>query len=166
MNYVYMILRKEDSKSLGADIAPAGSPLYIGITAHKKRLSDLKRGRLTFDRSQIHVLFEHEDIEWCKAMEKALIATYGRKDLGTGILLNHTDGGDGTTRRAHTEESKKKTSRAVARDWIVTTPEGVELFVTNMSTFCTEHGLSPSLMSRVASGQRNHHKHYRCRRAA
>ena len=41
-----------------------------------------------------------------------MIALFGRKDLGTGILRNLTDGGEGASGRILTEETKKKIGEA------------------------------------------------------
>lgn len=46
------------------------------------------------------------------ALERWLIRWWGRKDLNTGILHNKTDGGDGTTNRILTEETKRKISQS------------------------------------------------------
>jgi hypothetical protein len=46
------------------------------------------------------------------ALEIELIAKYGRKDLGTGILRNRTNGGDGNAGRIMKDETRAKISVA------------------------------------------------------
>lgn len=74
---------------------------YIGIGKTEKR-AHTKSGRNFFWKkitnfTEFVVEILHENIDWNEAceLEKFYIKKYGRKDLGTGILCNKTDGGDG-----------------------------------------------------------------------
>ena len=104
-----------------------GSPYYIGIGKPRRPYTGRRTCGSPPPKERIVIL--HEDLEWEEAcrIERELIAFYGRKDLGTGILRNLTDGGDGVrgiseearkklseehTGKKHSEESKKKMSEA------------------------------------------------------
>lgn len=54
---------------------------------------------------------------------------------------------------------------ALAKRYIVTTPDGDELEVYNLNAFCREEGLNQGHMVSVARGLYTHHKGWRCRYA-
>lgn len=58
---------------------------------------------------------------------------------------------------------KRLALRGKAKDYIVTTPQGEELAVTNIFKFSKETGLDHSSLIRVARGKRSHYKGYLCR---
>lgn len=75
-------------------------PFYIGIGENIER-AYTKRSRNKYwkhivKNTQFLVEFLMEDITWQEACEKEkeFIKLYGRKDKGTGTLVNMTDGGD------------------------------------------------------------------------
>lgn len=106
------------------------TPYYIGkgkgrrIFSKKDRVVNLPK-----DKSRIIFLKQHLTEEEAFKHEIYMISIFGRKDLGTGILHNRTDGGEGTsghivtnevreklkklnTGRKHSDESKRKISEA------------------------------------------------------
>ena len=76
-----------------------GSRIYV---KHQKGISVPK------DKSKIIFLKQNLTEEEAFKHEKYMIAVFGRKDLGTGILRNRTNGGEGASGRIKTEEERKK----------------------------------------------------------
>ena len=91
---------------------------YIGIGKTEKRAySEDKRNRFWKHIVQksgytIEIIAENLDYDDAKELEILLIKAYGRKDTGSGNLVNLTDGGDGCTGFIITEEYRKKLSEA------------------------------------------------------
>jgi hypothetical protein len=87
------------------------TPYYAGKGCGKRAFHSMVGHRPPKDKSRIIIfpmLNEAEAIE----SEIALIELFGRKDIGTGILRNFTDGGDGIAGHVHSDESKRKMSEA------------------------------------------------------
>ena len=99
--YTYAYLREDKT------------PYYIG-KGHGKRA--YWRGRRCVptptDTSRILILKYFEEEADAFKHEIYMIAVYGRKDLGTGILRNMSDGGEGSSGYTHTLEARVKMSKA------------------------------------------------------
>ena len=59
---------------------------------------------------EVQILKSNLSIQDAKELEIILVDYYGRQNLGTGILVNLTDGGDGCDGLKHSDETKKKIS--------------------------------------------------------
>ena len=88
--YTYAYLRSKTSKT-----AEAGTPYYIGKGHGKRAYAYHRRTPVPKDKSKIIILKENLSEKEAFSHEREMIQFYGRKDLGTGILMNWTDGGEG-----------------------------------------------------------------------
>ena len=99
--YTYAYLREDKT------------PYYIGKgkgdRAYRKNKTDIKPPK---DKSRIIFLKQNLLEQEAFKHEIYMIAVFGRKDLGTGILHNKTNGGEGKSGWIPSEEIRKKWSNA------------------------------------------------------
>jgi hypothetical protein len=99
--YTYAFLREDRT------------PYYIGKGTGRRLYLNCKRVcSKPKDKSRIIFLKQNLTEEEAFKHEIYMIAVFGRIDLGTGILRNLTDGGEGTSGLVPSEEHRRKLSEA------------------------------------------------------
>jgi len=90
------------------------TPYYVGKgkdnRAYRKRKNEINPPK---DKSRIIFLKQNLTEEEAFKHEVYMIAVLGRKDLGTGILRNKTNGGEGSSGAIVSEETRRKKSEAI-----------------------------------------------------
>ena len=100
MYYTYAYLREDRT------------PYYIGKGTGNRIYSTWRINNPPKDKSRIIFLKQNLTEEEAFKHEIYMIAVFGRKDLGTGILRNRTDGGEGSSGAIRSEETRRKISEA------------------------------------------------------
>jgi len=104
--YTYAYLRED------------GTPYYVGKGKCSRVLEKERHNVKVPPKNRIIFLKQNITEEEAFKHEIYMIAIFGRKDLGTGILRNKTDGGEGCSGYKHSKEAKMKISKANSgRKW-------------------------------------------------
>lgn len=98
--YTYAYLRED------------GTPYYIGKGKGNRAYGNHKGYVYVPPKDRIIILKYFEEEPDAFKHEIYLIHVLGRKDLGTGILWNRTNGGDGTSGATLTETTRDKMSQS------------------------------------------------------
>jgi hypothetical protein len=115
MFYTYLWLRED------------GTPYYVGKGKGKRAFKNDGERTVKRPECDFRIIVQHWASEQeAFAMEQFWIALYGRKDLGTGILRNRTDGGDGPSGAKRSASTIAKLAKRMRGKKMHTTPHSEE----------------------------------------
>jgi hypothetical protein len=149
--YVYTYLRED------------GSPYYVGKGKGNRAYAIHSGFRPPSDRSRIRV-YPMVDEATALAYERYFIHLWGRKDNGTGILQNHTDGGEnppsakGKARSLRSRRKLSATKKALGQRPILS-PESKVRRARRAGDTHRRNGHKPTLEACSRGGLRAHQLH-------
>ena len=142
-----------DTLNNGYNICKGGAATMLGRKVSKetkKKMSEAKKGRVFSD--------EHKA---ALKMSKQCISAETRMKMSISASSR--------PRLSRSQETKEKigasNSKALAKNWIITFPNGKKKQISNLNQFCKTTGLSVARMHAVATGKQSSYKGWECQRA-
>ena len=146
-----------------------GTPYYIGKGTGRRRFNKHHHSVPLPSPENNIILKEFESELDAYKHEMYLISVLGRKDLGTGILENKSDGGEGGSRSPL--QQQKARENAIKRNinqggvnnrnvshYRLTYKDGTQTEITWLRRYCQETGLVRARLYEVARGERDQYK--------
>lgn len=137
---------EEEKHCIYRHVKPCGEVFYIGKSKNKYRPLDKTKRSIFWKRVvekhpdfKIEIIASNIHGEDIDELEEFLISIYGRRDLGTGTLVNLTDGGEGA-KNVSEETLDKRRGENNFMYGKTHTPESIAIIVENTSrkTICTK----------------------------
>lgn len=166
----------DDSRSFNISLTP-GSPMK-GLK-HKadtlNKMAKSQSGRKHSDETKAKISNAHKGRKRTpEQIERLKTINLGRKasdETRRKLSIAHTNPsaearykmGNSTRGKKRTPESIAKYSKARSQEFIVTSPDGVEMRIKGLAKFCRENGLDQGTLSR-AMRTNGKHKGWKCRR--
>ena len=93
------------------------TPYYIGKGKGNRAYNKHQKG-ISVPKNKSRIIFLKQNLTEEEAFkhEIYMIAVFGRKDLGAGILRNRTDGGDGSSGAVRSEEWRRSISEKMSKN--------------------------------------------------
>lgn len=100
--YTYAYLRED------------GTPYYVGKGEGNRAYTKSRNEKIKPPKNKSRIIFLKKNLleEEAFTHEKYMIFVFGRKDLGTGILRNMSDGGEGPSGAIRSKETRRKMGEA------------------------------------------------------
>jgi hypothetical protein len=140
--YVYAYMRED------------GTPWYIGKGSGERAFRHQAKESIQPPRDKSRIIFLEKNLTelGAFAIERRMIRWYGRIDIGTGILHNKSDGGDGSSGYRHTQRAKKSIKESNEKTWRL--PETIKRYRESMENVWDDANRN-SKIGKAISGKNN-----------
>lgn len=109
--YVYYDPKDETPRYVGKSHSAARAWSHLE-KSHNLQLDRMIKKRISEGFTITPQVIPAIDPDGANDLEKALIRLFGRKDIGTGTLFNHTEGGEGFCGMVFTDAHRARLSKA------------------------------------------------------
>lgn len=160
----FNVARSSTAPMLGRKQSPQQIALTTSKTRGQKRSPEFKNWIRIKQTGRIASKEARQKMSAAKIGKKLPLET--RTKMGRAAEGNkNAVGNKGALGKKRSPEARQHIGISKSLNWIVVSPDGEEMTISNLAEFCRTHGLNKGRMVQVARGKERHHKGWRCRYA-